>query len=69
LDIDDHLSLGQAGLQASVLAAQQGQFLGQRVWWGWFGTAWLWSERLELASCTQPSPFDQMGRVQAFTAE
>jgi len=32
LDVDDDFSLGQAGLQAGVLLAQLGQFLGDRVW-------------------------------------
>jgi len=69
LDVDDQLSLGQAREQVGVLVAHLGQFLGQRVWWERFGTAWLGGERLELASRTQPPPFDQMGRVQPFAPE
>jgi hypothetical protein len=69
LDVDNQLSLGQTREQASILSAQVGQFLGQWVGWGSFGTAWLGRERLELTSRTQAPPLDQVGGVQAFAPE
>jgi hypothetical protein len=69
LDVDDQFGLDQARLQTSVLFAQLGQLLSQRVWRRRFRPTRLWSECLELARRTYAPPFDQMGRVQSFASE
>jgi hypothetical protein len=69
LDVNNRFGLGEPGLQARMLAAQLGQLVGQRIAVLCFGATGLGCQGLELTGGAQPSPLDQMRRVQSFAPE
>ena len=69
LEVAAQGGVGQAREQAGVLFAQVGQFRRERVWRRRFGSAWLWSEWVELARRAQAPPVEQMRGVHSFASE
>jgi hypothetical protein len=67
LDINDHLSASEAGLQPSVLLAQSVKFVSEQLAWGDLGAAAL--RACKLALVTKFAPLGDVGGIDALAPE